>query len=198
MPQHRLRLLNVRNPFSTALLYSKDIENRPGPFPFQPGLSSEWIGLVSSGNLPSMVDLKYLQTRLDQTTFLRILSRPPPQQALIGIIEIVGNTVDTTSVWYNGPPHVGWEIGRRARLPTPVPNVQGCQSLRYLDTYSHSRTTKNAMIRALNRLNILPPGILPQLHRLRIDEDDESGEPTSSSSSGIPGMVGTYDTRIRW
>ena len=170
--QRRIRLLNVRNPFSTALLSTKDIENRSRPFPFQPGLSSEWVGLVSSANVPSMQDLSHIRARLDPHTFLRIVSRPPPQQALIGVIEIVGNTVDSTSVWYNGLPDIGWKIGRRLQLPAPVPNVQGCQSMRYLDTYAHHRITKNAMIRAIAQLHILPPDALPRIRRLHITDKE--------------------------
>ena len=46
------RLLNVRNPYTAALLLrgGKDIENRSYPFPFQYPGEPEWVGVVMSGN----------------------------------------------------------------------------------------------------------------------------------------------------
>lgn len=170
-----MRLLNVRNPAAMALVTAggKDIENRSYPFPFRCPGQPEWVGIVASGNRPTQVERDYIATRLRKSGFrirdrLRFWMHPQPSQALVGAVEIVGNTRTSPSVWYNGGNDFGWVVGRRVRLVSPVGHVEGTQCLRYLHTYP-DRRKRHAMTRALCNAGCLTPR--RRRHRIVVQDD---------------------------
>lgn len=172
-----MRVLNVKNPAAMALVTpgGKDIENRSYPFPFQCPGTPEWVGLVASGNRPTQAERDYVTTRMRDSGFrmrdiLRFWARDHPSQALVGAIEIVGNTTTSESAWYNGGTDFGWVVGRRIQLDRPVTNVDGTQCLRYLRTYP-DRRKRNEMTRALCNAGCLSPTSRRRRHRIIVDSD---------------------------
>ena len=181
-----LRLLNVRNPAAAALILTngKDIENRSYPFPFQRAGEPEWVGIVASGNTSTDAERTYITTRLEASGFgpcdiLRFWAHNNHfRQTLIGAIEIVANTTTSRSVWYNGGPDIGWVVGRRIRLSTPVVGIRGTQCLRYLHSYPDTRKRRE-MQRALSVMGIVPR---PRRRHISVSDDEEERVPGSIPS----------------
>ena len=177
-----MRLLNVRNPAAIALVTDggKDIENRSYPFPFQRPGQPEWVGVVASGNRVTEVERNYIATRMQQSglrirDILRFWAHDHPGQALVGAIEIIGNTTTSESVWYNGGQDFGWVVGRRVRLEHPIEHVDGTQCLRYLHTYP-DRRKRRAMMRSLCSVGCLSPVVARRRRRIVVHSDDDADE----------------------
>jgi len=155
----KLRLLNVKEPWATAIISGfKDVENRGYPLPLK-NPSDSHVLILASGSKPTKNDLETLRKKLGESgvsneIINHMITMKYPRKAIVGIAKFKGSTWNQSkSIWYNGNSdpssksgkNYAWEIDTVIKFNEPINDVEGHLSLRY-----YNKLSNNEQIR-LNR-----------------------------------------------